>query len=105
MPLFIFAYTGSTLWLGIISLAELIPVLLISPYAGIFVDTHNRKTVMICSDLLNTVLIFLVPVLISLDYFLNKEVVLIGITVLVFLGASVTRFFIPARSCKYTTSS
>lgn len=98
LPLFIFYYTGSTLWLGVISLAEIIPIILISPYAGVFADRNNRKIVMICSDAMNTILILLVPLLVAFDYVLNKQFVLVGITCLVFLGASVTRFFIPARS-------
>ena len=67
LPLFIFQYTGSTYWLGIITIAEFIPVLVISPIAGMYVDSHNRKKIMIASDLLNTLLIVLIPVLITFD--------------------------------------
>ena len=98
LPLFVYFYTGSTYWLGIISLDEVIPILVVTPFAGVFADTHNRKLVMIGSDLLNTFLIFLIPILITFDNAFNTQVILIGITIDVFLGASVTRFFMPARS-------
>lgn len=98
LPLFIFQYTGSTYWLGIITLAEFIPVLVISPIAGMYVDSHNRKKIMISSDLLNTLLIVLIPVLITFDQTFDGIYILIGITALVFLGSTVNRFFMPART-------
>ena len=98
LPLFIFQYTGSTYWLGIISLAEFIPILIISPIAGIFVDSHDRKKIMIVSDLLNMLLIILVPILITFDTAFDEIYILIGVTVLVFLGSTVNRFFMPARA-------
>ncbi len=97
LPLFIFAYTGSTLWLGIISIVEFIPVLLFSPIAGVFVDSHNRKHIMIVSDLLNTIFILIIPVLITFDTVMSREIVLLGITFMVFLANTVNRFFMPAR--------
>lgn len=98
LPLFIFQYTGSTLWLGVITLAELIPVLLFSPFAGVFVDTHNRKKIMISSDLLNAIFISLVPVIILFDKQYPELYILGGITVIVFLQGTANRFFMPARS-------
>ena len=98
LPLFIYLYTGSTYWLGIISLAEFFPILIVSPIAGVFADTHNRKLVMIGSDILNTILILLIPVLITFANPSNTHIILSGITIDVFLCASVTRFFMPARS-------
>ena len=97
LPLFIFFYTGSTAWLGAITLMQLIPVLIFSPIAGVFVDTHNRKTIMITSDILNMLFILMVPVLIAFDNILSQEYILIGISAMVFLGSTVNRFFMPAR--------
>ena len=98
LPLFIFFYTGSTLWLGIITIAEFIPVLIFSPFAGVFVDTHNRKKIMISSDLLNTLFISLVPVIILFDNLCPEIYILSSITIIVFLQATANRFFMPARS-------
>ncbi|MFN8383340.1 MAG: MFS transporter [Anaerolineales bacterium] len=49
----IWAYqeTGSATSLGIISTAFAIPFLLLSPIAGVMVDRHNRKLMMMVSDL------------------------------------------------------
>jgi len=49
----IWAYqeTGSATALGIISTAFLVPFLLLSPIAGVMVDRHNRKLMMMVSDL------------------------------------------------------
>lgn len=98
LPLFVYFYTGSNNWLGIIALVEVIPILVISPFAGVFADTHNRKVVMIGSDIINSILILLIPVLITFANSSNSQIILIGITIDVFLGSSVSRFFMPARS-------
>lgn len=97
LPLFMFFYTGSTLWLGMITLMQLIPVLILSPIAGVFVDTHNRKTIMISSDILNALFIFMIPVLITFDKEFPKNYILIGILLMVFFGSTINRFFMPAR--------
>lgn len=97
LPLFIFYYTGSYTWLGIVSIMQFIPVLFFSPFAGVFVDTHNRKTIMIYSDITNAIFIFSVPLLISIDTLFPRIYILIGISILVFMGATVNRFFMPAR--------
>lgn len=97
LPLFIFQYTGSTYWLGIITLAEFIPVLIFSPIAGMFVDTHNRKKIMIASDLLNMILISSIPALIIFDTQYPQIYILSCVTLIVFLQGTVNRFFMPAR--------
>ncbi len=97
LPLFIFYYTQNVFWLGIITLVQTIPVLLFSPIAGMFVDTHDRKKIMISSDIFNTLFILSVPVLITFDNIYPQTQIVIGICVLVFLGSTVNRFFMPAR--------
>src|ERR1700752_525404 len=49
----IWAYqeTGSATALGIINTAFIVPFLLLSPVAGVMVDRHNRKFMMMVSDL------------------------------------------------------
>lgn len=96
-PLFIYLYSDSIFWLGLVAFVEFIPILFFSSFAGIFVDSHNRKFIMILSDLLNAILIFFVPVLITFDSILSQLVVLVGISILVFLASTVNRFFLPAR--------
>src|SRR5215510_13309521 len=49
----IWAYekTGSATTLGIINTAFIVPLFLLSPVAGVMVDRHNRKIMMMISDL------------------------------------------------------
>ncbi|MEY2817044.1 MAG: hypothetical protein RL275_507, partial [Chloroflexota bacterium] len=49
----IWAYqeTGSATALGIINTSFIVPFLLLSPIAGVMVDRHNRKLMMMVSDL------------------------------------------------------
>lgn len=49
----IWAYekTGSATSLGIINTAFIVPLFLLSPIAGVMVDRHNRKLMMMVSDL------------------------------------------------------
>ncbi len=49
----IWAYqeTGSATALGIVNTAFIVPFLLLSPIAGVMVDRHNRKLMMMVSDL------------------------------------------------------
>ena len=42
--------TGSATVLASVTAAALVPALLVSPFAGVFVDRHNRRLIMIVSD-------------------------------------------------------
>lgn len=95
LPLFVFALTNSTLWLGFITIVEVIPIIVISPIAGVFVDTHNRKRVMIGSDIINAMVMLCMPLAVILD---TKGLSMAIIIILVFLNSTSTRFFYPARS-------
>jgi len=81
---------GSTMALAKLFSFTLIPVFLIGPVAGVWVDRWDRKSVMIVSDILRGFLILLIPLFIML-----KQAILIYMTI--FLVYSVTRFFIPSR--------
>ena len=72
-------------------MAKLLPIVLISPIAGVVVDRMNRKTVMIVSDLLRylVVLGFL---------FVEDQSTLWFIYTLVIIEISLSGFFEPARS-------
>ncbi len=52
MPLFVYALTGSTVATGAMVIARLIPRVLLSSVAGVFVDRWDRKRTMVCTDLL-----------------------------------------------------
>ena len=51
MTIWVFQKTGSVTALGLVQVFFITPFLLISPIAGVMVDRHNRKTMMMISDL------------------------------------------------------
>jgi len=82
---------GSTIELAKILSFTIIPVFLIGPIAGIYVDRWNRKYTMIACDLLRGLLVILIPFMIIY----SKSMV--PIYILVFIIFSVTRFFLPSK--------
>ena len=82
---------GSTIELAKLLSFTIIPVFLIGPIAGIYVDRWNRKHIMIFSDLIRGVLVFLMPIVIIY----SKSMV--PIYILVFIIFSFTRFFVSAK--------
>jgi len=51
MTIWVFQKTGSVTALGLVQVFFITPFLLISPIAGVLVDRHDRKTMMMVSDL------------------------------------------------------
>lgn len=51
----VYRLTGSALLLGIVTFVSLIPSLVLSPYAGSYIDRHNRFKVMINSQIISMV--------------------------------------------------
>ncbi len=82
---------GSTIQLAKILSFTILPVFLIGPVAGVYVDRWDRRRTMFVCDFLRASLVLLIPLLL----FLQKP--LSYIYVLIFLIFSVGRFFIPAK--------
>ncbi len=51
MTIFVFEKTGSATALGLMQVFFITPYLLITPFAGVMIDRHNRKLMMAVSDL------------------------------------------------------
>lgn len=51
LTIFVFQKTGSATALGLMQVFFITPFLLITPFAGVMVDRHNRKMMMMVSDL------------------------------------------------------
>jgi MFS family permease len=69
----------------------IIPVFLLSPVAGVYIDRWNKKKTMYISDFLRGFFIFLIPI------FLFKFHLTGMVYVFIFLSFSAGRFFIPAK--------
>jgi MFS family permease len=81
---------GSTVALAKLISFTIIPVFLIGPIAGAWVDRLNKRNVMVISDLLRGVLIFTIPF-----FIMSKQI--IPIYLAIFLAFSLSRFFIPSK--------
>lgn len=82
---------GSSLSLAKIFSLAIIPVFLISPVAGVYIDRWNKQKTMYLSDISRGILILAIPLII------NKFHSLTLIYVLIFFSFCAGRFFIPAK--------
>ena len=81
---------GSAIALAKLISFTIIPVFLIGPIAGAWVDRLDKRSVMMISDLLRGLLILTVP------FFIMSNQIL-PIYLVVFLAFSLSRFFIPSK--------
>jgi MFS family permease len=49
---FVYERTGSTAWVGITTAARILPEVVLGPLGGVLADRHDRRLVMIASDVL-----------------------------------------------------
>lgn len=94
MALIAFVYLrnpGSTMDMAKILSFTIIPVFLIGPLAGVYVDRWDRRKTMYVCDLLRAVLVFTIP------FFLFYYKSVIPIYIIIFLVFSIGRFFVPAK--------
>lgn len=56
LPLYILDLGGSAATMGTFLLASMMPMMLVAPFAGVHGDRHNRKRIMVSSDLISAVL-------------------------------------------------
>jgi len=82
---------GSTIEMAKLMSFTIIPVFIIGPIAGIYVDRWNRKVTMIACDIIRGGLVLLIPLIIK--YSTN----MVPIYIIVFVIFSVTRFFVPSK--------
>lgn len=86
----VYRETGSAASVGLMLMATALPSLFFGLIAGVFVDRYDRKRILIASDLLRGLLIFLIPVLLPYG--------IIWLYVLVMLSSAITQFFSPAQA-------
>jgi DHA3 family macrolide efflux protein-like MFS transporter len=91
IPIMVERLTGSALAVGLSVIANALPMLLLGPVAGVFVDRWDRKRTMIAADLLRGVLVLACLLVRTSDQVWIYYVV--G-----FLMSCVSRFFFPAQN-------
>ncbi len=100
--LIILAYhvAGGSTPVAITLLAYTVPAVAIAPIAGVFADRHDRKTIMIWTNLARAVLVALIP-LASLVPGLRGD--FLHLLVITFLFAAVGQLFSPAEAAAIPT--
>jgi DHA3 family macrolide efflux protein-like MFS transporter len=91
IPIMVERLTGSALQVGLSVMASALPMLLLGPVAGVFVDRWDRKRTMIAADLLRGLLVLVCLLVRTADQVWIYYIV-------AFLMSSVSRFFFPAQN-------
>lgn len=94
MALIAFIYLrapGSTIEIAKILSFTIIPVFLIGPIAGVYVDRWDRRRTMFICDFLRAILVLVIPL------FLFYAKIIIPIYFIIFIVFSIGRFFVPAK--------
>lgn len=81
----------STFELAKLMAITIIPVFLIGPVAGVYVDRWDRRKTMYICDLIRSALVFTIP------FFLMQMEALWPLYIIVFLIFCLSRFFVPAK--------
>ncbi|RKY41213.1 MAG: hypothetical protein DRP85_06880 [Candidatus Makaraimicrobium thalassicum] len=85
-----FKSPGSVMALAKLLFFIVIPVFVIGPVAGVYVDRWDRKRVMIISDILRGLFVLTIPVFVHLG-------MMLPVYIAVFMIFSATRFFLPSK--------
>ena len=93
----IFDLTGEIAAMAILAIAEVIPMILIGPFAGVIIDRYDRKYIMALANFSQAFVIFMIP---ATAIFSGVDRI-IAIIVLAFLNSTFNRFFFPARGGLY----
>jgi DHA3 family macrolide efflux protein-like MFS transporter len=91
IPIMVERLTGSSLLVGLSVISSALPMLVLGPVAGVFVDRWDRKRTMIVSDVVRALLVLLCLTVRTQDQVWIYYIV-------AFLMSSVSRFFFPAQN-------
>jgi MFS family permease len=89
VPYFVYQLTGSVLQTGIAVVVQTLPAVLLSSFAGVFVDRWNRRVTMLTADLLRAAVLLLMVLVQSAD-------LLWVLYVAIAAQSMITQFFTPA---------
>ena len=89
--IWVYRETGSALAVGLTLMATAVPSLIVGLLAGVYVDRHDRKRILIVTCLVQAVIVALIAVVIGIE-----AIAVIGLYGLILLNAGVKQFFDPA---------
>ncbi len=87
----VYSREGTSIQFAKILSFTIIPVFLIGPLAGAFVDKWDRRKTMYICDFIRALLVLMIPL------FLFYKHTLIWIYIIIFIAFSIGRFFVPAK--------
>ena len=90
--IYVYRETESALAVGLTLMVTAIPSLIVGLLAGVFVDRHDRKKILIATCLIQAVIVAALAFVIGIE-----SIALPGLYVLLFLNAGVKQFFDPAH--------
>jgi len=88
--IWVYRETGSALAVGLTLMATAIPSLIVGLLAGVYVDRHDRKRIMIVTCLIQAVVVACIAFVVQAD-------IIVGLYALLLLNAGVKQFFDPAH--------
>ncbi len=88
--IWVYRETGSALAVGLTLMATAIPSLIVGLLAGVYVDRHDRKRIMIITCLVQAVVVACIAFVVQAD-------IIVGLYALLLLNAGVKQFFDPAH--------
>lgn len=83
-------YPGSAFAMANLLFFIVVPVFIIGPFAGVYVDRWDRKKVMIIADITRAILVLMIPICVVFNF-------IFPVYILVFFIFSASRFFIPSK--------
>jgi len=89
----IFDLTGEIAAMAVLAIAEVIPMVLIGPFAGVLIDRYDRKYIMAIANFSQAFIIFMIP---ATAIFSGVDRI-IAIIILAFMNSTFNRFFFPSR--------
>jgi CRP-like cAMP-binding protein/sugar phosphate permease len=90
--IYVFRETGSALAVGLTLMVTAVPSLVVGLLAGVFVDRHDRKKIMIWTCLTQAVAVGLIAVVLGMD-----AIAIPGLFTLLLVNAGIRQFFDPAH--------
>ena len=90
--IYVFRVTGSALAVGLTLMVTAIPSLIVGLLAGVFVDRHDRRLIMIVTSLIQALTVALIAVVLGF-----QSIALPGLFLLLLINAGIKQFFDPAH--------
>ncbi len=90
--IYVYRVTGSALAVGLTLMVTAIPSLIVGLLAGVFVDRHDRRKILIVTCLIQGAVVALIAVVIGID-----ALAVPGLYALLLLNAGIRQFFDPAH--------